>query len=50
MAAMQAYPVRVDASLPALPWIAAGLLIAAVVFLAGGIALIVIPVHKVTSA
>jgi hypothetical protein len=42
--------VNVAATLPALPWIATGLLIAAVVFLVGGIALIVIPVRKVTSA
>jgi hypothetical protein len=47
----QPVSMRIDvaATLPALPWIAAGL-IAAVVFLAAGVALIVVPVHTVTSA
>jgi hypothetical protein len=42
--------VDVAATLPALPWIAAGLLIGGVIVLAGGIALIVVPVRKAASA
>jgi hypothetical protein len=38
--------VNVAATLPALPWIAAGLLIGGIIFLSGGILLIVIPVRR----
>jgi uncharacterized membrane protein len=38
--------VNVAATLPALPWIATGLLIAGVIFLAGGVALIAVPVRR----
>ena len=38
--------VNVAATLPALPWIATGLLIGGIIFLAGGILLIVIPVRR----
>jgi hypothetical protein len=38
--------VNVAATLPALPWIAAGLLIGGIIFLVGGILLIVIPVRR----
>jgi Domain of unknown function (DUF4389) len=38
--------VNVAATLPALPWIAGGLLIAGVIFLAGGVALIAVPVRR----
>ena len=38
--------VNVAATLPALPWIATGLLIGGVIFLVGGILLIVIPVRR----
>ncbi len=38
--------VNVAATLPALPWIAAGLLIGGVVFLIGGVLLIVVPVRR----
>jgi hypothetical protein len=37
--------VNVAASLPALPWIAAGLLTGGIIFLIGGILLIVIPLR-----
>jgi uncharacterized protein DUF4389 len=47
----QPVAMRVDvaATLPALPWIAAGLLIGGVIVLAGSIALIVVPVRKASS-
>lgn len=38
--------VNVAATLPALPWIATGLLIGGIIFLVGGILLIVIPVRR----
>ena len=38
--------VNVAATLPALPWIAAGLLIGGIIFLCGGILLIVIPLQR----
>jgi hypothetical protein len=38
--------VNLAATLPALPWIATGLLIAGIIFLVGGILLIVIPVRR----
>ena len=38
--------VNVAAALPALPWIATGLLIGGIIFLAGGIPPIVIPVRR----
>lgn len=38
--------VNVAATLPALPWIATGLLIGGIVFLVGGVLLIVIPVRR----
>jgi len=38
--------VNVAATLPALPWIATGLLIGGIVFLIGGILLIVVPVRR----
>ena len=38
--------VNVAATLPALAWIAAGLLIGGIIFLLGGILLIVIPVRR----
>ena len=38
--------VNVAATLPALPWIATGLLIGGIIFLAGGILLIVIPLQR----
>ena len=38
--------VNLAATLPALPWIATGLLIGGIIFLAGGILLIVIPVRR----
>lgn len=38
--------INVTATLPALPWIATGLLIGGIIFLAGGIVLIVIPVRR----
>ena len=38
--------VNVAATLPALPWIATGLLIGGILFLVGGILLIVIPVRR----
>jgi Domain of unknown function (DUF4389) len=41
--------VHVAATLPALPWIAAGLLIGGIIFLAGGILLIVIPVRRASA-
>ncbi len=40
--------VNLAATLPALPWIAAGLLIGGVVFLAGGIVLLAIPIARAT--
>ena len=40
--------VNVAATLPALPWIATGLLIGGIIFLVGGILLIVIPVRRVS--
>ena len=42
--------VNVAAPLPALPWIAIGLLIGGIIFLAGGILLIVIPVRRACPA
>ena len=39
-------PSATAATLPALPWIATGLLIGGIIFLAGGILLIVIPVRR----
>ena len=46
--ASRAVTVRADlgATIPALPWIAAGLLIAGVVFLAGGVVLIAVPASR----
>ena len=41
--------VNVAATLPALPWIATGLLIGGIVFLIGGILLIVIPARRVST-
>ena len=41
-----AMTVNVAATLPALPWIAAGLLISGVIFLIGGVLLIVIPLRR----
>jgi len=40
--------VRVDAAatVPALPWVAAGLLIGGVLFLAGGVVLIAVPLRR----
>jgi hypothetical protein len=38
--------VNVAATVPALPWIAGGLLTAGVVFLAGAVALIAIPIRR----
>ena len=38
--------VNVAATLPALPWIAAGLLIGGIIFLIGGVLLIVIPLQR----
>ena len=38
--------VNVAATLPALPWIAAGLLTGGIVFLIGGVLLIVVPVRR----
>jgi hypothetical protein len=40
--------VNVAATLPALPWVAAGLLIGGIVVLIGGVLLIVIPVRRVS--
>jgi Domain of unknown function (DUF4389) len=40
--------VNVAATLPALPWIAAGLLIGGIVVLAGGVLLIVVPLRRVS--
>ena len=40
--------VNLAATLPALPWIAAGLLAGGIVFLIGGVLLIVIPVRRVS--
>ena len=41
--------VNVAATLPALPWIAAGLLIGGVIFLIGGVLLIAIPLRRVSA-
>jgi hypothetical protein len=41
--------VNVGATLPALPWIAAGLLVGGFIFLAGGVLLIVVPLRRVTT-
>ena len=38
--------VNLAATLPWLPWVAAGLLIGGIIFLVGGILLIVIPVRR----
>jgi hypothetical protein len=38
--------VNVAATLPALPWIAAGLLAGGVIFLTGGVLLIVVPLRR----
>jgi hypothetical protein len=38
--------VNVAATLPALPWIAAGLLTGGIIFLAGGLLLIAIPLQR----
>ena len=38
--------VKVAATLPALPWIATGLLIGGIIFLIGGILLIAIPLRR----
>jgi hypothetical protein len=38
--------VNVAATLPALPWIAVGLLAAGILFLLGGVLLIVVPVRR----
>ena len=38
--------VHVAATLPALPWIAAGLLIGGIIVLAGGVVLIVVPLRR----
>jgi hypothetical protein len=38
--------VSVAATLPALPWVATGLLIAGIIFLTGGVLLIVIPLQR----
>jgi hypothetical protein len=40
--------VHVAATLPALPWIAAGLLIGGIIVLIGGVLLIVIPMQRVS--
>jgi hypothetical protein len=40
--------VNVAATLPALPWIATGLLIGGFAFLAGGVLLIVIPLRRMS--
>ena len=44
-----AMTVNVAATLPALPWIAAGLLIGGIIFLIGGILLIVIPLQRAST-
>jgi Domain of unknown function (DUF4389) len=41
--------VNVGATLPALPWIAVGLLVGGSLFLAGGVLLIVVPLRRVTT-
>jgi hypothetical protein len=41
-----AMTVNLAATLPALPWIAAGLLISGVIFLIGGVLLIVVPLRR----
>jgi hypothetical protein len=40
--------VNVAATLPALPWIAAGLLIGGIIFLIGGVLLIAVPLRQVS--